>query len=201
MRPPGLRFRSTRLPALALCLAAAGLAACSTQGSTTGEHLDEGTGVTVTRSSAPLILYRDNSGVAAYARDFVNLAPLRVNRMGEYRYFLWLGIWSTVATADSTRRRDAFESITLYADGEPLALDVHSWAPESIGVSEPVYVRPAASAIDAYYSVTADQIRLLGEARDIRLVAGNSAVLTFEPWTRKHSATAGIRAFVSAVGY
>lgn len=178
------------------------LAACGSTGSRPAEHLDERTGVTVTRTSAPLILYRDNSGFAAYARDYVNLAPLRVNRMGEYRYFLWLGIWSTVAAADATRRRDEFDSITLYADGEPLALDVHSWSPESIGVSAPVYVRPAPSAIDAYYAVTADQIRVLGEAREIRLVAGGSdTTLSFEPWAGPRTATAGIREFLSAVSY
>lgn len=201
MRPPGMRSRSGSLPALALCLAVAGLAACSTQGSTTGEHLDEGTGVTVTRSLAPMILYRDNSGAAAYARDYVYLAPLRINRMGEYRYYLWLGIWSTVATADATRRRDEFESITIYADGEPLSLEVHGWSTESIGVSQPVYVQPAAAAVEAYYAVTADQIRLLGEAREIRLVASGSTAVTYEPWAGTASATAGIREFVSALSY
>ena len=185
----------------AVAVFVSGLAACGSTGSRPAEHLDERTGVTVTRTTAPLILYRDNSGYAAYARDFVNLAPLRVNRMGEYRYFLWLGIWSTVATTDATRRRDEFESITLYADGEPLALDVHSWSPESIGVSEPVYLRPAPSAIDAYYAVTADQIRVLGEAREIRLIAGGATRLEFEPWTGARNAFAGIREFLSAVGY
>ena len=40
--------------------------------------------------------------------------------MGEYSYFLWLGIWSTISDADRSYERDGFESITLFADGEPL---------------------------------------------------------------------------------
>jgi hypothetical protein len=125
----------------------AGLAvACGSSTPLLEESLDYGTGVTLTRSTAPVVLYRDNSGHAAYARDFVYVGPIEVNRMGSYNYYLWLGIWSTLDDSSRWTKRDGFESITLYADGEPLQLEVAGWSVESIGASRPVFTKPVASA-------------------------------------------------------
>jgi hypothetical protein len=154
------------------------------------EKLDLGTGVTVTHTTAPIVLYRDNSAYAAHARDY------EINRMGEYSYYLWLGIWSTISDADRSYQRDGFESITLYADGEPLQLELLGWTLESIGVSEPVYVKPVASAADAYYRVTMDQIRLLANAQEIELHAGTAPVRVYLMWDRQGSAHASLREFL-----
>ena len=160
------------------------------------ERLDLGTGVTVTHTTAPIVLYRDNSAYAAHARDYVYLGPVEINRMGEYSYFLWLGIWSTVSDADRSYQRDGFESITLFADGEPLQLELVGWTLESIGASEPVYVKPVASAADAYYRVTIDQIRLLANAREIELHAGTTPVRVYLMWDQQGSAHASLREFL-----
>jgi hypothetical protein len=160
------------------------------------EKLDMGTGVTVTHATAPIVLYRDNSAYAAHARDYVYLGPVQINRMGDYSYFLWLGIWSTISDADRSYERDGFESITLFADGEPLQLELVGWTLESIGVSEPVYVKPVASAADAYYRVTIDQIRLIANAREIELHAGTAPVKVYLMWDRQGSAHASMREFV-----
>jgi len=160
------------------------------------EKLDLGTGVTVTHTTAPIVLYRDNSAYAAHARDYVYLGPVEINRMGEYSYYLWLGIWSTISDADRSYQRDGFESITLYADGEPLQLELLGWTLESIGVSEPVYVKPVASAADAYYRVTMDQIRLLANAQEIELHAGTAPVRVYLMWDRQGSAHASLREFL-----
>ena len=160
------------------------------------EKLDLGTGVTVTHTTAPIVLDRDNSAYAAHARDYVYLGPVEINRMGEYSYYLWLGIWSTISDADRSYQRDGFESITLYADGEPLQLELLGWTLESIGVSEPVYVKPVASAADAYYRVTMDQIRLLANAQEIELHAGTAPVRVYLMWDRQGSAHASLREFL-----
>ena len=52
--------------------------------------------------------------------------------------------------------RDDLESIVIFADGEPLLFELSGWTPDTIGASEPVYVKPMASAADAYYQVTMD---------------------------------------------
>jgi len=160
------------------------------------EKLDLGTGVTVTHATAPIVLYRDNSAYAAHARDYVYLGPVEINRMGEYSYYLWLGIWSTISDADRSYQRDGFESITLYADGEPLQLELVGWTLESIGVSEPVYIKPVASAADAYYRVTIDQIRLIANAREIELHTGTAPVRVYLMWDRQGSAHASLREFL-----
>ena len=72
------------------------LTACATTGPPVGQRLDPQTGVTIRHVRTPLIFYRDNNARAAHARDFAYMAPITVNRSGEYNYFLWLGIWSSI---------------------------------------------------------------------------------------------------------
>jgi hypothetical protein len=171
-------------------------AGCISTSTLVEERLDIGTGVTVTHATAPIVLYRDNSAYAAHARDYVYLGPVEINRMGDYSYYLWLGIWSTISDEERAFQRDGFESITLYADGEPLQLELVGWTLESIGVSEPVYIKPVASAADAYYRVTIDQIRLIANAREIELHAGTAPVRVYLMWDRQGSAHASMREFV-----
>ncbi|KPK37398.1 MAG: hypothetical protein AMJ69_11675 [Gammaproteobacteria bacterium SG8_47] len=171
-------------------------AGCVSTSTLVEERLDIGTGVTVTHATAPIMLYHDNSAYAAHARDYVYLGPVEINRMGDYSYYLWLGIWSTISDEDRSLQRDGFESITLFVDGEPLQLELVGWTLESIGVSEPVYVKPVASAADAYYRVTIDQIRLIANAREIELHAGTAPVRVYLMWDRQGSAHASMREFV-----
>lgn len=165
------------------------------------DQLDPLTGVTATRATVPLVLYREQSGLAAHARDFVYLGPIEVNRMGDYRYYLWLGIWSTVQDRDVSAQRDGFESIVLFVDGEPLALELAGWTPAAAGLSEPVYPKPVASAADAYYAVTLDQVRLIARATDIRLQGIGFGNASYEPWDQQASAMRSLAAFVDAVSY
>ena len=95
--------RTTSFRALLSAALVATLASCATNPSAlTREFLDTGTGVTVTASRVPLVLYRDNPAAAAYARNVVHLGPIEINRSGEYRYYLWVGIWNTLQS--SSRR-------------------------------------------------------------------------------------------------
>lgn len=172
------------------------LSSCSSSGPLVEQKLDTVTGVTVTRSAAPVVLYRDNSAYAAHARDYVYLGPVEVNRMGNNSYYLWLGIWSTMRDEARSAQRDGFESVILYADGEPLPLEFAGWTLDAIGVSEPVYVKPVASAADAYYRVTVDQIRLIAESSEIQLRVGTAQPKSYALWDKQGSANASMRAFI-----
>ena len=173
------------------------LGACSTSAPLVVERLDPLTGVTVTNATEPLVLYNDNSGYAAYARDYVYLGPIEVNRMGTHSYYLWLGIWSTMRDDDRlSRQRDGFESVVLYADGEPLPLELAGWTLDAIGVSQPAYVNPVAGAANAYYRVTADQIRLIASARDILLRSGLLHSTTYSLWDEQAVPNASLQAFI-----
>lgn len=172
-------------------------AACSSSTSLVTETLDPVTGVTVLRGTAPVVLYHDNSGYAAHARDYVYLGPVEINRMGSYSYFLWAGIWSTMRQEDrQSEQRDGFESVILFVDGEPLPLEFAGWTLDAIGVTQPVYVKPVASAADAYYRVTIDQIRLIAEASDIQLRAGTAKPRVYSLWESQGPAYASMRAFL-----
>lgn len=172
------------------------LAACSTSGPLVEQKLDAVTGVTVTRSTSPTVLYRDNSAYAAHARDYVYMGAVEINRMGANSYYLWLGIWSTMQDDKRSAERDGFDTVIIYADGEPLPLELAGWTLDAIGVSEPVYVKPVASAADAYYRVTVDQIRLIAESSDIQLRVGTTRPKSYALWDKQGSANASIRAFI-----
>ena len=175
--------------------------ACSSSSGFVGNTLDPLTSVTISYSQTPMVFYRDVSGRAAYARDYVHVAPLEVNRSGAYRYYLWLGIWNTMEDARSDQSRDGFESIVVFADGEPLPLEIAGWTATAIGASEPVYLKPVASAADAYYEVTLDQLRLISEAKDVRLQSTGKRSGSYEPWDDQKSAKAGLIEFLASLAY
>jgi len=188
-----IRFRNSILIAVVTLL----VAGCGGSGSLLSDQLDPVTGVTVTRSTAPLVLYRNHSAAAAHARDYVYIGPIQVNRMGNHSYFLWLGIWSTMQDQNISEQRDGFESIVLFADGEPLQLELQGWTRSSIGVSEHVYPSPTATAANAYYAVTLDQIRLITQARDISLRTSGFRDKSYEPWSDPTRALGSFREFLN----
>jgi len=175
------------------------LAACGGTTALVDDRLDPLTGVTVTSVTKPLVFYRDRSAQAAFAKDYVYLGPIEVNNMGKRNYFLWLGIWGSSDLTDRGSEMDDFESVVVYADGEPLSLDVKGWTPASIGLSESAYVKPVASATDGYYRVTIDQIRLMAEARDIEIRAGTTAPKQYIRWDTSASGSDAIIRFLQQV--
>ena len=186
---------------LAALLAALTAACASGPAPAIHEFLDTETGVTVTACRAPLVLYRDNPAAAAYARNIVHTGPVEVNRSGSFRYYLWVGIWNTMQPADTVTSRDGFETIVIVVDGEPMTLDVAGWTPAAIGASVPVYTKPVASAADAYYPVTIDQLRFIAEARDITLRTTGSSPKEFTLWSAQNEARQGLLRFLEQVGY
>lgn len=175
------------------------VAGCASTLPNINEKLDPLTGVTTTFVKTPLVMYRDTPSQAAYARNYVHLGPIQVNRRGSHQYYLWIGIWNTMQTTGLREHRDGFESIVLFADGEPLLLELSGWTPEAIGTSEPVYLKPVASSADAYYRVTADQIRLIAQSRDIRLRTTGSSPRDFELWDDQKSAKTDLTEFLTRV--
>jgi hypothetical protein len=155
------------------------LSACGAGQPTVVEKLDELTAVTITHSRTPLILSPDTPLEEDIARDFVQIGPIEVNRMGSLQYFLWLGILDTDHTEDQDEESKeehpgGYESIVLLFDGEELPLNVHGWTQNSIGASEPVYKKLFKSATDAYYPATLEQIELLTAAEAIQLRTSGS---------------------------
>lgn len=173
-----------------------GLVGCAPSPKLIKQVLDPVTAVTVTTSITPLLFYRDNPSRAAYARNFLNLGPIEVNRSGSYRYYIWIGAWSTQQTDDPVVLRDSLESVIVFADDEPLKLEVSGWSPEILGTKTHPYLRPVADAIDAYYLVTLDQIDLLAEAKNIRLRTSGSSPRDYDVWDDQRAARQSLDEFV-----
>lgn len=184
---------------VALAVACAGCAAEPAK--PVRDFLDAGTGVTVTSSRSPIVLYRDDPAKAAYARNLVDLGPIEVNRQGSFRYFLWVGIWNTDQTGDWSNQRDGFESIVIVVDGEPMPLELAGWTPDAIGASRPVYTKPVATAADAYYPVTIDQLRHMAEANDLGLRTTGTSPREFLLWGDERTARRHLRDFVRAINF
>jgi hypothetical protein len=172
---------------------------CATNEPALVATLDENTGVTVTTSHTPMLFSRETPGYGARARNYVNLGVIEVNRIGAYEYYLWLGIWSTDQVASLEERRDGFESIVIFADGEPLSLDLIGWTPDAIGTSEPAYLKPVAQSVDAYYPVTLDQIRMIAGAADVRLRATGILPKEFQPWNEQRAARSDLQMFLGQI--
>lgn len=185
---------------LILCVVAAALlTACGGSKPLVQDSLDLKTGVTVTRATDSVIFFRNRSAYAANDREYIYLGPIEINKMGQRSYYLWLGIWNQSEDVKMAPTQNDFESVVILADREPLDLQVMGWNPAKIGMSEPVYVKPVESAIDAYYGVTIDQIRVIAEARDLEIRTGPSEREHFQPWESSEAATDGLRAFVLSV--
>lgn len=178
-----------------IVLATSLVVGCASSSPPVGEKLDPLTSATIVSSAVPMVLYRADPAHAAYSRNLVSLGPLLVNRSGRHEYFLWLGIWNTNQTPGIEERRDGFDSIILFVDGEPLPLELTGWTPESIGASEPVYPKPVASSLDAYYRVTLDQIRLLANATELQLRTSGRVPRAFELWDNQDAARASLQRF------
>ena len=178
-----------------------GIVACSSSSQFINETLDPITSATITSNNKPLVFYRDNPSQAAYARNFLQLGPIAINRGGRYRYYLWISAWSTMQDARDSEQRDRLESIVVFADAEPLNLELAGWTPDAIDTSKGIYVKPVASAVDAYYEVTIDQIRLIAHANNIRISTGPLVSDNYETWDEQESALESMRAFHDFIVY
>jgi hypothetical protein len=74
-------------------------------------------------------------------------------------------------------------------------------APYLFGAGEPIYTKPVATAADAFYEVSIDQVRPLAEASDIRLRTTGASPASYELWDTRQSVKGSIRAFLAEVDF
>jgi hypothetical protein len=162
---------------LATCSACAG-----GHGELLRQHLDERTALVLTGLGEPLVLYREQPQLAAHARDYVQLGPLEVNRQGNLTYYLWMGIWSTIDRGPGSDEGAKFDHVYLFVDGEPMELALGGSVPPFKAQDLRFYDKPVRSTVDAFYAVTADQLRRLGGAKDVYLVLGTDERGRYDTW-------------------
>ena len=174
------------------------VSACTARQPTVVIELDEITAASITYSQTSFVMSPDSNFRETNERPYVDIGAIEVNRNRVREYYLWLGIWDINYTT-GTDKLEEFESIALLLDGEELPLDVRGWSHEVIGSSKPIYGKLFSDAVDAYYQVTLEQIRLLAEADGIRLRTRGSAPREFVPWYREEEAKADLAEFFRTV--
>ena len=169
--------------------------ACASNSELVLSKLDPRTSVTISYNPAPLVFYRSGSEKSSNTNEQIYLAPLEVNRSGDYRYYVWLATWAESDFSRYDLRQNRLESIDIIADGQQLTLKMTGASARAIGASEPVYRKPVSWANEAYYDVTLDQLRRIAEAKDLS-VQYSSTQETFRPWDNRESNKEGLFAFL-----
>jgi hypothetical protein len=171
------------LAALALFALCAGAGQAGTEpGKLLRQILDEKTALTITGLKAPLVLAKAEPQLGVNARDYVQVAPLEINRQGQLRYYLWMGFWSTVSHASVDLLSQRFERIYLFADGEPMELVMTTATTSEEAGAKQLYRKPVDAGLDAYYAVTADQLGRIGAAKEIYLVSARDEHARYDAW-------------------
>lgn len=189
------RFR----PAVIISVILAVLSACATEQPAVIEKLDDLTAVTVTYCRTPLVMSPDTPLNREARRDYLQLGIIEVNQMGSLQYYLWLGI--TLVNQDSYAgdHVEGFESIVLAVNDDSFTLDVKGWTPGVIGTSEPVYQKIFPDSADAYYPVTLEQIQLLTDSDNLKLLTTGSAPGEFVSWYSQTTFESDLAEFLGEV--
>jgi hypothetical protein len=136
-------------------------------------------GRTESRTTALVTLARAAPRFSETARDYLYLSPFALNEMGTRRYYLWVGLATTVDRDWLWAEQGTPTALVLHFDGMPVALPLEPWEglPENLATPAPVHdVRRA--------QVTLDQLERLATAAAIgvELVGADGARTRFDSW-------------------
>ena len=156
------------------------------------QRLDDATGATVTTLASPLVFYREQSLLAANARDYIYIGPVEVNRNGRRQYLLWVAYRSTIDRAGSAGFTAPAQTYLLL-DGEPMDLPVAtSMDRPQAGThtlpgadeAEWLYQTSVGGGESVLFEVTRAQLLTIARAREVRIITAESAAsaVQYEPW-------------------
>lgn len=149
------------------------------------EQLDERTGVTLTRMGDALEFYAASPEAGLDSSSFAFVGALEVNRMGVRKLFLWVStLAGGTAIASPARAADTPLRLHVLADAVDIEPEFIASDPSLIGLSEPPYERPASWTRDAYFDVSAEQLRTMRDAGSLALTIDDAAghAVRFELW-------------------
>jgi len=162
------------------------------------EYLDEETAATLTIVAEPMVFACDRRDLGAYARDYLTLAAVAVNRNRHVSYVLLAYFWSTVAPHLRPDALPAPELLVLQADDRQIEL--HRGAPTArdAGISVLVHPPPGTAASPLVYPTDLATLRFLAEAHRLKVLSDSNATPTgFVLWDDERDA---LRAFVQHLG-
>ncbi len=168
-------------------LASALLSSCASM-PPTEQYLDPKTGATIVRIDAPFYLYRRVARVREVQVQFVQMAPVYINRAGKRRLFLWLEAPLEQAPA----------SAEFQLDGNSLSLPLATVDRRSIGIGEHVYSRAAGFGASGYYEISPEQLARIAGATQLSL-AVNEGKTTFSSSGENARAAASTRVLLQSL--
>jgi hypothetical protein len=182
----------TRMKPILATLMLTAVAGCATE-QPLARALDE-KGRTESRATSVLTLARPAPRFSETARDYLYLAPIEINEMGTRRYFLWVGIASTLDRRWLWAQLSTPTALVLVFDGVPVGLPLTAFEPPSIAFPTPAPVLEERRA-----QVTLDQLERLATAESIavELVGADGERARFDVWRGRW---ADWQPFVAGIG-
>lgn len=157
--------------------------------------LDE-KGRTWVSSDALVTLARAAPALSNAARDYLYLAPVEINTNGVRRYYLWVGLGSTVDRKWQSSAPDTAASVMLAPDGLNVALPLAAWDAE---LPLSMYSTPAPVYQVQRAPISLDQLGRLARAASVEVlvVTADGSTAAYELW---NGAWAGWEPFVAKTG-
>jgi hypothetical protein len=174
--------RACRLAGFVTVLLGAG---CATPESASGghEYLDEITAATITVGSPTLVFARERPELAVYARDYLTLVPVDVNRSGTHSQYFYGYVWSTLDKRGLSEAAATARRFDLVADGRRIALTPVAGELCDLGLGEPPLPSPARSAQVLVAPTNREVQAFVAGASELRAVATHDGgAERFELW-------------------
>lgn len=166
------------------------------------QYQDEGSAVTITVATEPLVLAREVSMLAVNARDYISLMPLEVNRSGQRRYYFFGYSWSTIDRRDGAGvAAPGGAELALQADDRTIALRMSAGEFQNAGVGALPVPPPVPGAQPLLFPSDRATLLFVGTAQVLSAQppasAGAAPVERYRQWTVPDS---GFKAFFDRIG-
>lgn len=146
------------------------LAGCSSQ-PTVKSWLDEVTMATITTQGEPLRLGRPETKGTVNGGDYVRLAAVEVNRMGDRQLYLLAALWSNANLSDKQWQdfENCFKQVELRVEDRGVPLVRYPGAATTLGIGQALLPIPGSRQI--YYPIERAELKAMVETKNVALVA------------------------------
>ena len=154
---------------------------CTSSNNLLPPRFDDSSGNMVVAYEDALVLARPVPHLSTSARDYVYLGPVEVTRNGVPRYFLWVGVTSTVDRSFAGEKPLQPIKLSLKLDGETLDLPLEAWVNDSGGFPYDT-VTPVQASLRA--AISFDDLERLQDKHleGVTLYAEDGIAADFDRW-------------------
>lgn len=162
------------------------LAGCAERDLWPAERLDPKTAVNVTIMARPWVYARAVPMLAANARDYLHVGVVETNRAGTRAYWLGVVSWSTIdrSVFAAQPASGVPPKVRLSWPNSRLELSPLEGGRSAARLSAPAFVEPGTKFKESWYSLSTDQVVLLGGGAPVAvaLIGEGGELSTYEAW-------------------